>query len=161
MALDPKTAIGRYFQLWEGTRSSTAARLGIANEPDSDQLAAMKRLGFGLMDGVRERFGRIRVGSWLRVPELNAAIEGSSDTSAHCWGGACDFTPYDLNVALKEIVEWIASSDLAFDQVIYEYGRWVHLGIAREGKAPRKQVLMKFKGTRYLPFDPSDPRVEA
>lgn len=160
-ALDPHMQLGKYFELWEGTKSTTAARLGIDNTPDADELEAMKALGYGFMDSVREHFGRIRVHSWLRVPELNAAIPDSSDTSAHVWGGACDFSPYAKGVTLKEIVEWLAASDLPFDQVIYEYGAWIHLGIARKGRDPRRQVLMKFKGSAYLSFDPEDPRVAA
>jgi zinc D-Ala-D-Ala carboxypeptidase len=35
----------------------------------------------------------------------------------------------------------VAASGVAYDQVIYEYGRWVHLGLREAGKAPRGQLL--------------------
>lgn len=157
--MDPQEWVGQYFQLWEAMRSETAARLGIDNSPDPEQLDAIRRHAQELMDPVRERFGPLRISSWLRVPALNAAIPDSSSTSAHRWGGAADFHPIHPGVRLRSIVEWIAATDLPFDQLIYEYGRWVHLGSARLRAEPRRQVLMKFRGSGYLPFDPADPRV--
>jgi hypothetical protein len=149
--------IGRFFKLHEATVSNTAARLGILNEPNPLQLANIRWSATNLMDPTRENFGALRASSWLRVPELNARIPGSSSTSAHQYGFAVDFGPVDHAVELSEIMEWIESSRLPFDQVIYEYGRWIHL--AGREKSPRRQVLMKFSGSPYLPFDLLDPRV--
>lgn len=154
--LDPLMQIGRHFQLWEGTRSNIAARLGIDNEPNPTQLQNMRWTATNLMDPVRERFGPIRVNSWLRIPELNARIPGSSRTSQHQTGFAVDFVPL-RPTPLHEIAMWIEESDLPFDQCIYEYGNWVHLA-GRDGH-PRRMMLMKFNGSPYLPFDEKDPRV--
>ena len=37
-----------------------------------------------------------------------------------------------------------------FDQLIHEYGRWVHLGLAPEGVTPRLQALTIFTPGKYL-----------
>jgi hypothetical protein len=56
------------------------------------------------------------------------------------------------------MVEWVAESDLPFDQVIYE-GTWMHVGLLKEGvMTPRKQVLMAFGG-QYFDYDKNDPRI--
>jgi hypothetical protein len=44
----------------------------------------------------------------------------------------------------------IAASSIVFDQLIYEYGRWVHLGLEIAGEAPRFQTLSKFDAPQYL-----------
>jgi len=151
--------IGKYFSLWEATASSTAARFGISNEPDAEQLENLKRTAATIMDPIREEFGRIRVTSGLRIPAVNAKIPGSSNTSYHRFGLAFDFSPYNRDVSLKEVMDWIIQSDLPVDQCIYEYGRWIHIAAAKEGENPRGQWLMKFAGQRYQAYKSIDTRI--
>lgn len=175
--------IAKYFTLAEATRSSTAVRLGINNQPDDAQLANLRRAASTLLDPIREEFGVVRVTSGLRVPELNVTIPGSSNTSYHRFGLAFDFRvigarmeivgrPGGSQVAvlfgagrsqftptLGGVMDWIIESNLPYDQVIYEYGSWIHIGAAKDGKEPRKQALMKFSGERYKTYDPADSRV--
>jgi len=158
LVLDPKMKLGKYFELWEATASSTAARLGIDNQPDAEQLANLERTVQTLMDPIREEFGAIRVTSGLRVSELNAAISGSSSTSYHQFGLAFDFSPY-ASVPLSKVVDWVLKSDLPYDQIIYEYANWIHIGAAKNGRNPRKQALMKFSDEGYKVYDPDDSRV--
>lgn len=151
--------IGQHFSLWEATSSSTAARLGISNEPDEEQLCNLKRTCSLLMDPVRDEFGRIRVTSGLRVQALNDKIPGSSNTSYHCFGLAFDFMPYHEDVTLKQVMDWIIECGLPFDQVIYEYARWIHVAAAKTEDMPRRQALMKFAGQGYQEYKPTDERV--
>lgn len=67
--------------------------------------------------------------------------------------------PWEMN--LIEAYIRIANSDIPYDQLILEYGRWVHMAIAREGAEPRRELLMIFEQGHYLPFDENDPRVVA
>ena len=145
----PKRQIGRFFQLWEAVQSSTASRLGILNWPDDQQLDNLKRTASEIMDPIRERFGRIRITSGLRVSELNEAIAGSSRTSAHCFGRAFDFRPHDRDVELFEVVDWVIASEIPYDQIILEYHSWVHIASAATGKEPRRQALTKLSGEGY------------
>lgn len=128
------------FTLEEATFSDTAVRLGIDNQPSPEQLENMKVAAQG-MEAIRKVLGKpIRVNSWLRLPELNKAIGGALKSS-HMDGWAIDFTcpafgdPYAVAKALKD-------SEIQFDQVIHEYGRWVHASFAPE---MRNQFLTIFK----------------
>lgn len=113
-----------HFTLEEATASDTALRLRIDNKPSDGQLNAMKRAAGG-MEKVRELLGHpIRVNSWLRVPALNKAVGGASN-SAHMEGYAIDFTCADFGKPI-DIVKAIEASDIAFDEVIQE-GTWVHI----------------------------------
>jgi hypothetical protein len=153
-------AIGCYFDFGEVVHSNLASRLGIDNDPSPEQIGNAKRLAHTLLDPTRAYFGPLRVNSWFRCLELNSRIPGSSNTSAHVEALAADIRPVDRDVKLYTIMNWIiAQPDLPFDQVIYEYGRWLHVGAARDGRVPRRQTLMKFTGTVYLPYDRDDERV--
>jgi zinc D-Ala-D-Ala carboxypeptidase len=90
----------------------------------------------------------IHINSSYRGPALNAAI-GGSKTSAHMKGLAADFIAPSFGSVL-EIAQAIAASGIVFDQLIHEYGTWVHIGLAATGKTPRQQKLSIFKGTGYL-----------
>lgn len=113
------------------------------------------------MDPIRAKWGRIRVTSGLRVSALNDVVPGSARTSYHQYGLAFDFQFYSSKVKLADVVVWIAESDLPFDQVIYEYGSWIHVQHAKPRAKPRREALMKFKGSKYEKFDRNDPRVVA
>jgi zinc D-Ala-D-Ala carboxypeptidase len=78
------------FSLSELTRSQTATRKGIVNQPNDEQLANLVALCECVLQPIRDHFGTsVRISSGLRVPELNAAIGGST-TSDHTRGCAAD-----------------------------------------------------------------------
>lgn len=153
-----------HFTLAELTRSNRALVMKLDNTPGPAALANLKRLCVELGEPVRAQFGPLYVSSGYRSPALNGQTPGASATSAHPDGRAMDVTPAREHTPadLIAIVQWVAASDLPFDQVIYEcvpqrdrVARWVHLGIAAEGRAPRRQALMTFDGRAYAPFDVS------
>lgn len=144
--------ISRNFALEEFLISQTAERLGIDMTPDENVRDHLKILVDSIMQPLRDEVGPLLVSSGYRPPELNSRI-GGSKTSAHMYGGACDFrsnlfSPLDL---CKKIVEL----DLPYDQVIHEFGRWVHVGIPRIGAPARGQELTASKrvngSTVYTP----------
>jgi hypothetical protein len=144
------------------TASQTATSRCIDNTPTPEAEQNLERLCRAFLERVRERFGELRITSGYRGKALNQAIRGS-ETSAHCSGRAADFEPAASGVSHKNVMDWIINeSGLDYDQVIYEYGPdgWIHLGIAAEGKRPRREALMIFKDTKYVPYNPNDPRVE-
>lgn len=155
-----------HFTLRELVASQTATRQGIDNTPSMEVEGNLSRLCNQVLERIRFRFGPVRVTSGYRCRELNAAI-GGSVTSAHMDGRAADFESVDTRVSHRAIVDWVVAEmrahqyPLPVDQVIYEYeDGWVHVGIAEAGKEPRREALMIFKGTGYLPYDPRDPRVK-
>ena len=134
------TQLSEHFTLEEATYSETAKKLNIDNQPSTVQLENMKHAAAG-MEQVRALLGKpIGVSSWLRLPAVNVAV-GGSEKSAHMDGFAIDFTCPGVGVPL-EVARKIAASDIKYDQMIHEYGRWVHISF---DPALRKQQLTIFK----------------
>ena len=79
------------FSLNEMTKSQTATRKGISNNPSEDHMNNLKELCINVLQRVRAHFGRVvSVSSGYRSPELCEAL-GSSKTSQHAKGQAADF----------------------------------------------------------------------
>ena len=82
--------ISKYFRLEEFTRSDTARRLGISNDPTPEHIKNLSDMCVNLLDPLREAWGRpLIVTSGYRGYRLNKAVKGST-TSAHCYGLAAD-----------------------------------------------------------------------
>ena len=137
--------LSKNFSLRELTRSQTAIRKGIKNEPDQEQLMNLVALTVKILQPCRDKFGSISINSGLRVLELNRAI-GSGDKSQHCKGQAADFEAYSISNA--QLADWIMLNR-CFDQLILEYpGKdprdgWVHCSYNRMGN--RMEVLTAVK----------------
>jgi hypothetical protein len=64
-------------------------------------------------------------------------------------GLAADFTAPGYGTVVQ-VARRIAASNLRYDQLIHEYGSWVHIGLAPRRGKPRRRNLSIFKGTGYL-----------
>ena len=127
------TKLTEHFTLEEMTASQTASRMGVSNVPSegSQERKNLQRTA-EVMEKVRTILDSkpILISSGYRCPQVNAACGGSS-TSAHMSGLAADFTcpgygtPLDICHTLEPCM-----ADLGIDQLIYEYGDWVHLGLS-------------------------------
>lgn len=144
------------FTLAEMTKSETALRLGLDNEPNEQQLAALTTLCEKILQPVRDYYGMgVKVNSALRTLPVNRAI-GSGDSSHHVRGMAADIEIPGIPNA--ELAEWIAEH-LEFTQLILEFytpgvhdSGWVHVSYVPEDL--KKQVLTATKRegkTVYLP----------
>jgi len=138
-----------HFTLAEMTVSQTAARRGIDNTPGDSEIAALKTLCIEVLEPVRAHFDRpVIVSSGYRSPALNRAIGGSS-SSQHCKGEAADFSVPGIGVL--DLAQWM-HRNLQYDQLIYEFGRWVHVsyrtGALRNMELSAKRIAGR---TRYLP----------
>lgn len=131
--------LSQNFTLEELIFSETAARLGIDNSPNREEIEELRLTAF-LLEEIRAELDKpVLVSSGLRRLLLNRAKK-SKDTSAHVWGGAADFKCPGYGTPL-DVAKAIAESGIVFDQLIYEFDSWVHIGRARPGKLPRQQVL--------------------
>ena len=74
--------------------------------------------------------------------------------SAHMRGLAADFTAPTFGTVLA-VAQQIARSDIEFDQLIHEYGGWVHLGLPNPGKPARRTCLSSVRRTPRYPTDDS------
>lgn len=132
--------ITEHFTAEELQFSATGARLGLDNTCPSELIPNM-RLVADRLELVRAHFGTpVRVLSCYRSPAVNVAVGGSRN-SAHRYALAADFII--PGVPLVEIARWCADNIKDFDQIIYEFGSWVHMGFADKG--PRRQMLTAIK----------------
>jgi len=130
--------ISEHFTLDEMTASEYAARTGTPNKPGPAEVANLCRLAQTL-EQVRDAIGKpIIINSAYRSPAVNAAI-GGAHNSAHMRGLAADIkvggmTPY-------EVCQRIMRASIEYDQLILEFGAWVHIAISDTGNVPRNQEL--------------------
>ena len=148
--------LSRNFTLQELTKSDTAVRWSIPNEPNANQIEKLKLLCENILQPVRDHFGPVSVTSGFRSPELCIKI-GSSINSQHCKAEAVDFECPGKDNA--EVCDWFYQN-LDFDQMILEYyvpgepnSGWCHVSYVTD--KPRKQFLRAYKDedkrTKYKP----------
>jgi zinc D-Ala-D-Ala carboxypeptidase len=127
------------FSLEELTASATAARQGLNNTPPPAIVQNLHELAKKLEE-VRYVLGHpVIVSSAYRSLAVNRAI-GSKDTSAHIKGLAADFICPGFGSPL-EVAEELIAAGVRFDQMIHEFGQWVHLGL-RPVDAPWRGELL-------------------
>ena len=136
--------LSKNFSLNEITRSSTAIRKGINNNPNEEHLYNIKILINEIVQPMRDDIGPIRISSGYRSPQLNRAI-GGSNKSQHCKGQALDLQYWEKGKMNNEVIyDWILSNEVEFDQIINEFNfAWIHISY-NEGKN-RQQVLEAFR----------------
>jgi len=150
--------LSEHLTIKEVTKSATATRLGISNEPTIAHLEALKTTAKMIFEPVRKHFNvPIAVTSGYRSKALNDAIKGSS-RSQHCHGQALDIDADVFGgITNKEIFEFIKNS-LDFDQLIWEFGDdenpdWVHASYTPG--VNRGEVLKAYRDggrTKYKKF---------
>jgi zinc D-Ala-D-Ala carboxypeptidase len=144
------------FTLAEMTKSETALRHGLENNPGEQELAAMKLLAEKVLQPVRDHFKRgVKVNSAYRHPDVNQRVGGSRN-SDHTRGQAADIEI--PGVANAELAEWI-KDNLEFRQLILEFytpgipdSGWVHVSyVAEDNKKEVLTATRKDGKTVYLP----------
>lgn len=131
------TQLSAHFSLAELTASNTAARKGIPNIAPPEIVDTLI-LTADRMEKVRALLGNkpIRVLSGYRSPAVNKAV-GGSRSSAHMTGHAVDFTCDGFGTP-AQVAKWLSQHLTAYDQIIEEFGQWVHIGF---GPGRRMQLL--------------------
>lgn len=140
-----------HFSLAEMTASDTATRQGVANTPGPHEIDNLRRLCVRVLEPLRAALGQpIKVTSGYRSSLINTLV-GGSRSSDHCAGRAADIkvegtSPLTLAKAIQSL-------DLPVQQVIHEFGAWVHVSIPPAGDVPRREYLTAVKNngkTQYL-----------
>lgn len=145
--------LGPNFSLSEFTRSGTASRRGIRNDPPAAVIDRLVGLVEAVLQPVRDHFGRpVVVTSGYRCPELNEAV-GSAGSSQHTTGEAADFTV--SGVPNPEVARWI-ERNCRFDQLILEFperagGGWIHCSVVPRSRGAVMTANRTPGGTRYAP----------
>lgn len=147
--------ISDHISFKEATRSNTAKRLGIDNDPGDYEKTNMTGVALNIFEPLREWVGGpIKITSFYRCEELNRAIGGSS-RSQHCQGRAIDLDDTFGHKTNAEMFEYIRKN-LNFDQLIWEFGDennpdWIHVSfIAQDGNRLRVMKAERIDGkTKY------------
>ena len=149
--------LSEHLTLAEVTKSQTATRLGISNDPDAHQLAALKAIAEHIFEPVRNHFGvPIGISSGLRSKALNKAIGGSA-RSQHCHGQALDIDA-DIygGINNRNIFRYI-QNHLDFDQLIWEFGddnnpAWVHVSFVDDdtNRGQTLRAIQENGNTKYI-----------
>jgi hypothetical protein len=157
--MTPLAKVGRYITWGEATTTDHREFLAEQANPPASVRLNLVRAAADIYDPSREAVGRLHTNSGYRCPGLNTAIKGAK-TSKHMLGLAFDVVP--LDTPLHEAYEKLAASTIPFDQLIWEFGRWIHIGAAEKGKKPRGQRLAYYTlGERSVVWKPTDPRFRA
>lgn len=146
-----KKKFAKYFTLQELTYSTTAEKLKLSNIPPTPIELSLQRLATDLLDPLREAIKLpIKINSGYRSAAVNKAVGGVS-ISAHCYGNAADMVcpAYGNAKAFGLFIQkWLKDNNIAFDQLIYEFDSWIHIGLYHYNGAQRKQVItINKKGT--------------
>ena len=128
------------FYLEEFIVSQTAERLGYRNEPNAKQIGNLKLLCANVLQPLREIIKvPIFINSGFRSFDVNAAVGGRFN-SQHLEGKAADFVVPSMN--LVDVFN-ITLQKLSFDQLIYEFGKWIH--VSWDSEKNRNEVLLSKK----------------
>ena len=127
------------FRYAEFVKSETATRLEIPNVPNEEHWINIELLVQNILQPVRNEFGPIRITSGYRSSQLCQALK-SSTTSNHTRGQAADIEPYDVDIPLFNLIEFI--DGLEYRELIAEYfpDGWVHVAY-RDGNNNRQLKL--------------------
>lgn len=127
------------FWLSEFLKSETAMRKRIDNTPSAAHMVNIRTVLAPGMQRVREVLGApVHISSGYRSHHLNMAV-GGSVRSQHSLGLAADFTAPSFGDPLKVCNKLIEHrQEINFDQLIYEFGDWVHISFSPQ---PRGMVL--------------------
>lgn len=124
------------FSLAELTVTST----GLANTPTANEIAQLRALVQHILQPLRDDLQQpVLVNSAFRSERVNRAVGGTA-TSQHRFGQAADIRVDGMRS--RDLAQRIIDLKLPFDQVIEEFGNWVHVSY---GPRQRRQVLTAVK----------------
>jgi zinc D-Ala-D-Ala carboxypeptidase len=143
--------LSSFFSLAEMTRSETARRENIPNQPAETEVQNLRALCAAVLDPLRTALEvPIKVNSGYRSPELNRRIGGAAK-SQHVEGKAADIQVPGMGVL--ELFKAIIRQGLPFDQIIYEAAsptsKWVH--VSHDPARDRRQIMVALFGSKGRP----------
>ena len=145
---NPNLRLSAHFRLGEFTKSITAERLGIINDPDYEQILSMKHLCREVLEPLRQHYGApIRITSGYRCEALNMAVGGVGN-SQHMVGEAVDLSIPSEEVA-RDWFQWIVNNT-DFDQLLFEHSRryhncWLHISCRWDSSHNRHMAIFNYQ----------------
>lgn len=145
--------LSKYFTSDEFQQSQVAARKGIDNTMSEEVRQNAILLCKNILDPIRLYYKKpLTINSGYRCAKVNKLIGGVA-TSQHCLGKAADFVVYGVD--LKTIFNDIAGGKIVlgenFDQLIFEFGNWIHVSRDTKPRQQRFHALYADKKVVYKP----------
>ncbi|SKB68342.1 D-Ala-D-Ala carboxypeptidase family metallohydrolase [Dyadobacter psychrophilus] len=133
------------FNLTELLRSQTATRKRFDEQfdPGPQIIENLRALCSNILQPLREHLDLpLFISSGFRCARLNRAV-GGAQKSQHLFGQAADLEAV-VGITNRDIFEAIKTSELPFDQLIWEFGNeeepsWVHVSFSERN---RRQVIV-------------------
>ena len=144
--------LSQNFSLRELTKSQTAERKGISNEPTEEHIENLKFLCTKILQPIRDEWGVVSISSGYRSQALCEAI-GSKITSQHARGQAADFECYGIDN--NKLFNW-AIKYVPFDQAILEFytgdpdSGWLHKSYNEDNN--RGETLRAFRENNKVSY---------
>lgn len=103
----------------------TVTGRNMSNVPNEAEVASLRSLAKLILQPLRDALGQpVMVSSAFRSDTVNRAVGGTA-TSQHRLGQAADIRVSGMSSV--ELAKKILALGLPFDQVIEEFGSWVHV----------------------------------
>ena len=140
----------------EVTKSNTAKRCGISNEPTIEHLENLKAIALNIFQPARNYFKKpIFVSSGYRSEALNEKI-GGSKKSQHSKGQALDLDAHTFGGLTNQQLFKFISDHTDFDQLIWEFGTdeepdWVHVSYTSD-RINRGEKLKAYKANNVTKY---------
>ena len=143
----------RNFSLQELTKSDTAIRKGINNNPNPKQIDNIKALAINILQPVRSHYDRpLIISSGFRCAQLCVEI-GSSVNSQHVADDNAAAADFEIpGVDNRELALWI-KSELDYDQLILEFYKdneptsgWIHCSYSTDHNRNQSLRAMREDG---------------
>ena len=143
----------------ELTKSQTAERKGINNNPSPQQIEIIKALAVNVLQPVRSHFDKpLIISSGFRCAQLCIEI-GSKITSQHVADNDAAAADFEIpGVDNRELATWI-KNELEFDQLILEFYRdneptsgWIHCSYSSNNN--RNQCLRAMREDGNVIYKP-------
>ena len=143
----------------ELTKSQTAERKGINNNPSPQQIENIKALAVNVLQPVRSHFDKpLIISSGFRCAQLCIEI-GSKITSQHVAANDAAAADFEIpGVDNRELATWI-KNELEFDQLILEFYRdneptsgWIHCSYSSNNN--RNQCLRAMREDGNVIYKP-------
>lgn len=140
----------KYFTMKELTKSATAEKYGLKNEPTRHIRENLEELVETVLDPLREAWGSpIRLTCAFRDIEVNAKV-GGHPNSHHIYGCAADIVcvAKDQDRMMQLL---IANPHVDLCQN-YPDRNFIHVNTARPGEKPRRLAMTQRKGKKAVVY---------
>ncbi len=127
----------------------TVTTTGLPNNPTPAEIVHLRALAERILQPLRDDLRRpVLVNSAFRSERVNRTVGGTA-TSQHRLGQAADIRVEGMTS--RALAQAIIDRGLPFDQLIDEFGRWVHVSY---GPRHRRQVLTAVKRGGRTVYEP-------